>query len=167
MSESISFRRMHNTIGMFWRRIECKQFQSFIASVGEIMFRSDRHSKHITRSDIMRFPSHDGLSRTFDKNQDLVNHFVDFPANVFTRKNAHQDYLGMSVREQDLSKVIVFQSQLLDILVLHNTRSPFFQGFCLSLDSSFELRRIELGPDCEHEGVRQPPRKTQRAITAL
>jgi hypothetical protein len=69
----------------------------------------------------MRFPSHDGLSRTFNENQDLVNNFVDFPANVFTRKDAHQNYLGVFVCEQDLPKVIVFQSRLLGILVLHNT----------------------------------------------
>jgi hypothetical protein len=106
---------MHNTVGMLRRRVDREQFQSFIASVNEIMFRSGGHRKHIARADIMRFPSHDGLSRAFDKNQDLVNNFVDFPANVFPRKNIHQDHLGVLICEQDFPKVIVFQSQLLDI----------------------------------------------------
>jgi hypothetical protein len=93
MSESIGLCRMYNTVGMFWRRVDREQFQNFIASVSEIMFRPGWHRKHIARADIMRFPSHDGLSHAFDKNQDLVNSFVDFTANVFTRKNAHQDHL--------------------------------------------------------------------------
>jgi len=125
MSESIGFCRMDNTVGMFWRRVDREQFQSLIASVSEIMFRAGWHRKHIAGANIMRFPSHDGLSGAFHKNQDLVNQLVDFPANVFTRKNTHQDHLGVFVCEQDLPKVIVFQSQLLDILVLHKTRFAF------------------------------------------
>jgi hypothetical protein len=76
MSESIRFCGMHHTVRMFGRRVNSEQFQSFIASVSEIMFRSGWHRKHIARANIMRFPSHEGLSRTFNKNQNLVNTFV-------------------------------------------------------------------------------------------
>ena len=62
MTESISFCRMHNAVGMFGRRVDREQFQSYIASVSESMFRSGRHSKHIARPDIMHLPSHDHLS---------------------------------------------------------------------------------------------------------
>lgn len=89
------------------------------------MFRSGRYRKHIASADIMCFASHDGLAVAFDKNQDLVHNFVNFPPNVFTRKNAHQDHLGVLVCEQDLAKVVVFLSQLVDIHILHNNRSPF------------------------------------------
>ena len=108
---------MHHAVGMFGGRVNSEQFQSLSASVNEIMFRSGRHREHIAGANIMRFSSHDGFSRAFDKNQDLVYKLVDFPANVFTWKNTHQHHLGVSVCEQDLPKVIVFQSQLLDVLV--------------------------------------------------
>lgn len=127
MSECIGFCRMHNTVGMFWRRVDREQLHSFIASVREIVFRSGWYRKHIAWGDVMCFASHDGLSRAFDKNQHLVNTCVDFPPNVFTRKNTHQDHLGVFVCEQDLPKVIVFQSELLNILVLHEIESPFSQ----------------------------------------
>jgi hypothetical protein len=80
MSESIGFCRMHNTVGMFWRRVDREQFQNFTASVREIMFRSGWHCKHIARADIMRFPSPDGLSRAFDKNQGPGQQVCGLPA---------------------------------------------------------------------------------------
>ena len=93
MSESIGFCCMHYTVGMFWRRINREKFQSFIPSVSEIMFRSGWHGKHLARADVMRLRSYDGLARAFHKIQNLVNSFVDFPANVFSRKDAQWESL--------------------------------------------------------------------------
>jgi hypothetical protein len=95
MSESIGFCRMHHTVGMLWRRVDREKFQSFIPSVSEIMFRSGWRGKYLARADVMRLRSNDGLDRAFDKIQNLVNSFVDFPANVFTGKNTHQDHLSV------------------------------------------------------------------------
>src|SRR6476659_8339391 len=102
MSKSIGLGRMHHTIWVFRRRINGEQFQSLVAGISEIMFRSRGYHKHVAGSDLVRLFSYDGLSRTFDENKHLVNSIMDFPANVFTRKNTHQDYLRMFVREEDL-----------------------------------------------------------------
>ena len=74
----------------------------------------------------MRFPSHEGLSRTFNKNQDLVNTFVYSPANVFTRKDTHQDHLRIFVREQDLRKLLFSEANCWTFL------------YCIELDSFFK-----------------------------
>ena len=107
MSESIRFCGMHYPVRMFGRRVNGEEFQSFSASVNKIMLRSCGHRKHIASSNSMRFASHYGSARTSDKDQDLVNSFVDFLANVLSRRNAHQNHLRMFVREQDFPKVIV------------------------------------------------------------
>jgi hypothetical protein len=67
MSESICFCGVHHAVRMFGRRVNSEQLQNFIASVNEVMFRSGWHSKHIAGADIMRFASHNRLSRAFGK----------------------------------------------------------------------------------------------------
>ena len=125
MSKSIGLGRMHHTIWMFWGRIDGEQFQSLVAGISEIMFGSGGYHKHVAGSNLVRLVFYDGLSRTFDENKHLVNSIMDFPANVFTWKNTHQDYLRVFVREEDLPKVIILKSQLLHIVVLHTSESPF------------------------------------------
>ena len=119
MCESICLCFMHHAVRVFGRRVNSEHLHGFIASVSEIMFRSSWHSKHVSGPNIMSLLSDESLSRAFYKNQNLIHMFMDFPADIFTRRNAHQDHLRMFVCEQHFSEVIVLQSRLVDILVLH------------------------------------------------
>ena len=86
MSESMRLCGMHHAVRMFGRRVNSEQFHIFSASVNEVMFHSGRHYKHIARANVMRFTTHLRSTLTFDENQDLVDKFVNFATNVFTRR---------------------------------------------------------------------------------
>jgi hypothetical protein len=119
MSESIRLGGVHHAVWMFGRRVNSEQFHIFSASVNEVVFHSGRHRKHIARANVVRFTAQVRSSVAFDENQDLVDKLVDFAANVFTRRDTHQDHLRVFVREQDLPELIVRERRLLDIFELH------------------------------------------------
>jgi hypothetical protein len=106
MSLSVSFCGMDDAIGMFGGALNRKQIQRLLSGVSKVMLRSRLHSNHIASTDALSLPSHECLTRTSNKEQNLVN-IVDFLTNVFSRSNAHQDHLGMPVREQESPEVTV------------------------------------------------------------
>ena len=97
MSESIGLSRVHNTIGVFGRRVHREQFQGSFACIDKVVIDSGGHGKQIASANIMGFTVDNSFAFSFDKRKHLVVIFVNFLADVFTGKDAHQHHLGIFI----------------------------------------------------------------------
>jgi hypothetical protein len=118
VSIGIGFRRMHPSIDVVRRRIDCIDLHILGARIPEVMLGSWRNHDDVPRDygkgRAVEFSGTGAGKEEKRLFRILVRLSADFPA----RRDSHDDQLAISAREQDFAEIIVIGRFFYDIRVI-------------------------------------------------